>query len=107
MSLDEELVRRIAALEKQVKQMGSSVILPNVDCGSYGFTGMSSGTPKNHAVTFSKAFANAPQVTLGCVSTVPQNVDASVGAVSTTGFTLYGCRADADATLTVYWMAME
>ena len=60
-----------------------------------------------NAVTFSKAFANAPQVTLGCVSTAPQNVNASVGAVSTTGFTLYGCRTDATATLTVYWMAME
>ena len=107
MSLEQELVKRIAALEKRVNSMQSATILPNVDSGSHGFTGMSSGTPKNAAVTFNKAFTNAPLVTVGCASTVPQNVNASVGSVTPTGFTLYGCRTDGTTTLTVSWIAME
>ena len=104
--MDAQVVAKLDALEKRVAKLAASTTLPALDSGSFLFTGMSSGTVKSTSVTFSKPFDSTPNVTVGCSTSVPQNVSASVSDASATRFTLYACRTDATTSVRVYWIAM-
>jgi hypothetical protein len=79
-----------------------------VSTGTITLTGMTTATTKTAAVTFpSGRFNVAPNVQVTADSAAPDNVRVSKSAVSASGFTVAGNRADSGTTLTIDWVAIQ
>lgn len=72
--------------------------------GTATFTVSAANTPTSFAVTFPVAFPSTPVVTLGVGSAAPQNIEAGVTAVTTTGCTLWGVR-NSTGSVIIMWIA--